>query len=297
MKVLIFGGSGYIGTELVRLLIERYGASNVVVFDLIKGIVEGVEYIVSDITKKDEVKKAIHSHKPDAIVNLAAVHYIPYCIEHPKEVVKINVDGVRNILDSIKEVDGYSPRFVFASSASIYGSHDKVIRENFAKIPNDVYGESKLHAEQVILENYSNYALLRMFNVAGNKDPNPHLMPKVVEKALKNEPIELGNRLSKRDYVDVIDVANAYILAIESKDTIVCNIGTNVATSVEELVDLILDKTDSKSEVSYSEPKFIRKADAPLLQADISEAERVLGWKPKKQLPEIIESAIKAFKV
>lgn len=303
MKIIIFGGGGYVGLELCKLLSRNShditiadnfsngdAAARKKAFDL------GVSIAEVNIADTDEVNTVMQAFKPDIVYNLAAIHYIPYCITHPTEVFQANISGTQNIITSIKSLDHIKPRLIFSSSASVYGSLDRPCREDDPYNPNDIYGASKVAGELLIRHQLDDYTILRFFNIIGGKDPHPHLTPKVIENVISNKPLRLGTRYARRDFVDVRDVADALYLAKDAPSNRIFNVGTGSTYSVEELVETVKEVINNHDfDVRYETPSNMRENDAPYLCADIEEAKRTLRWFPRHSFEDSIVSSIKSY--
>ncbi len=293
-NVLITGGAGFIGFTLAKKLIsERY---NVTTFDNFSNQSKNysgdyLSTIQGDITNRDDVTNCVRTTKPDIIVHLAAQHYIPFCIENPITTKKINVTGTKNILEAIKEFSRKT-YFIFTSSASVYAPKDKAHQETSEIGPLDVYGKSKVEAEN-ITKTYANfydieYTILRLFNVYGFGDSTPHLIPTIIKQVKNGSVIKLGNLAAKRDYIYLDDVVNGFMSAIKNIEVgknQTFNLGSGKAYSAIEIVDDIGNNIQKRLIIKV-ENKRIRKNDRPILFADISKTNKYLGWKPRYNLHE-----------
>jgi UDP-glucose 4-epimerase len=202
---------------------------------------------------------------------------------------------------------------VFSSSASVYGvPENSPIREDHPKFPISPYGLTKLFAENLLIDFSNAYGInvscIRYFNAAGSsyKDnigeshsPEEHLIPRLIQRAIANEQIELfGNDYNTRDgyairdFVHVEDLAELHILALNynraEKKNLIINAGSGVGYSVREILDKISELIPIKSYVDS--PR--RKGDPDILVSDIAMAEKILGWKPAKSIDDIIMSAL-----
>jgi UDP-glucose 4-epimerase len=290
-RILITGGNGYVGREVTRLLYEHHEVcvadslrKNSVRFspdELNKFRFERV-----DITNGSELAKLISDFAPDVIVHLAAIHYIPECEQGPAETVQTNVVGTLNLLMAC------SPgiHFIFASSGAVYKPNARLHRESTAKLePSDVYGMSKLSAEQYVCyfagQRGFSATNVRLFNVIGPGETNPHVMPEIIAQLKAGrKKIKLGNLWPKRDYIHVRDAARGFASIAESKHTGQRTIRTvNLGTSKWFSVEVLLNKLKRISGVEFSierDKSRVRKIDRPFLGADIREIRRLFGWKP-----------------
>ena len=292
MKILITGGNGYVGRELTRLLYDQH---DVCVADVVRhGRVRFTEpelprirFERTDITSPSEVSELVADFRPDAIIHLAAIHYIPECENNPLLTVRTNVLGSITLLLAAPQ----GCRFVYASSGAVYVPDERPHRETTAAVgPSDVYGLSKLHGEQCVAYFARTRGLrgivVRLFNVIGPGETNPHLLPEIVAQLKAGRTtIQLGNLWPERDYIHVRDAARGFEATVFNHDvaigdTVTVNLGTSsphsVATIVCKLrrianIDFGLQQDDAR----------IRAVDRPYLAADNTEFRRLFGWSPK----------------
>ena len=158
-------------------------------------IKKGLTHLINEILKET---------KPDIVIHLAAVHFIPYCNEHPLQTLKINVLGTRYLLESCKE---YPPEvFFFASTAAVYPIRDEPNREDSEVGPSGIYGTSKLIGEDLVrlfhLETGVRALICRFFNMYGPNETNPHLIPEIINQIKTHgTTLKLGNLEAKRDFI------------------------------------------------------------------------------------------------
>lgn len=296
---MIIGGAGYVGYELTKLFVAN-GDAVCVVDNFSNGDVEARQKIIDlqsvvvcddSIVDHERVTTLIEEFHPDIVYNLAALHYIPYCIEHPDEVFDTNYRGLQYIIQALRPHP--ETKFIFASSASVYGSPNRQCNLDTATKPNDIYGASKLAGEGLIRHQLTNYVVMRLFNVYGNLDPHPHLIPKVAQAAVRNDNLELGTATAERDFVHVTDVANAFFIARQSQPGETHIIASGETHSVSDTVDMIYELAGSTGKVRYETPDNMREKDASYLSGDASTL-RVLGWTPKVNFETGLRSAIDA---
>lgn len=300
MRVLVTGGAGYIGSVAGSILLER-GYDVAVLDNLERGhrraVSDDAEFLDCDLRDADATVKAVSAANVEAVLHFAALHLVPESIERPDAYYRTNVVGGINLLDAVKQ-SGIG-KFVFSSTAAVYGVPRTLpITEDSPTRPINPYGHSKLMVEQ-ILHDYSErfgitYAALRYFNVAGARDklgedhrPETHIIPVAIEALTgKREaftvfgtdyPTEDGTAI--RDYVHVIDLVEAHILALEKLDRTLgaINLGTKNGFSVKQMVDAVELTTDRSLPVTYG-PR--RTGDPPSLVADSARARTVLDWEP-----------------
>jgi len=262
MRVLITGGSGFIGSHLAE---HFQGQAEVRVLDNLRtgfrSNLEGldVEFIAGSICDRDLVREAVQD--VDHVFHLAALVSVPESMEKPSECVDINVNGLINVLEASSSAG--VRKLCFASSAAIYGDNPAVPKlETMLPEPKSPYAITKLDGEYYCgmfqAEGRIQTACLRFFNVFGpRQDPNgPYAaaVPIFFQKALSGEPITIfGDGGATRDFIFVKDIVAALIFLAENESvTGVFNAGYGRQTSVKELAESILELTGSSSEIVYA---------------------------------------------
>jgi UDP-glucose 4-epimerase len=281
-----------VGREVVRMLYDQHAVC--VLDNLRSGPVrfqadELVKFRLDpiDITDASAVHRLMTEFAPDVVIHLAAIHYIPECEEQPGLAVQTNVDGTLNLLVAAPR----GCRFVFASSGAVYRPDDKPHSEADAVLgPSDVYGYSKLHGEHYVSyfagKRDLSAVVVRLFNVVGPGETNPHLLPEIVAQLKAGRrTLRLGNMWPKRDYIHVRDAARGFVAVALKEDrgtpgTLVVNLGTSQSYSVAEIVDKLkqIALIDFALEQEQSRQ---RKVDRPHLAADIHEIHSRFGWTPQ----------------
>jgi len=307
MKILVTGGAGYIGSVIVKKLIEN--EHEVVVLDnLSKGHKDAVHpkaiFIQSGLHNVKDLDETFKEFKFDAVIHMAANSLVGESVEKPKKYFRNNVVNGINLLNVMLKND--CKKIVFSSSAAVYGEPKKVpIKEGDETNPTNPYGESKLMFEK-IMDWYSkayglNYTSLRYFNAAGcdeeygeDHDPETHLIPLIIKTALGQRkeieiygtdyPTEDGTCI--RDYIHVSDLADAHILALDKNG--IYNLGSNKGYSVKQIIDTVKEIT--KKDIFVKEVEK-RPGDPAVLVADSEKIKKELGWKAKYELKGIIKSA------
>lgn len=301
MRVLVTGGAGYIGSVAVAMLLER-GYDVVALDNLQRGhldaVTEGAEFVQCDLRDPAATIEAVSAARVEAVLHFAALHLVPESVNHPAEYYRTNVVGGINLLDAVREAGIRT--FVFSSTAAVYGEPETLpIREDSPTVPINPYGSSKLMMERILADygqTYGiNYAIFRYFNVAGSRGrlgedhrPETHIIPVALEALTgKREQFTVyGSDYSTedgtavRDYVHVIDLVDAHILALEHLDRPlgVMNLGTRSGFSVSQMVEAVELTTDQRLPIVMG-PR--RPGDPPALIADSTRARELLGWDPR----------------
>jgi UDP-glucose 4-epimerase len=291
--VFVTGGAGFIGPHVVRRLLQ--GGSRVVSFDnymtgsaqALSGEGEGLEIVKGDVRDLAQVTDALVRARPNAILHLAAIHYIPYCNAHPAEAMDVNVTGTFNLLQAAKDVG--VTKVVMASSAAVYPIQDEACREDAPTGPTDIYGATKVALEALgqsfAAETGIPVTSARFFNVYGPGETNPHVIPDILAQLGGDGPVKLGNMTPKRDYVHVSDIADGLValLGSDHAEHRAYNIGTGSEHSVSELIEVLSGAVGRDIEV-VSEPGRKRRLDRQHLLSDISRMREEIGWEPRYTL-------------
>lgn len=302
-KVLIIGGAGFIGSNLVKKLM-RDGYHVFVYDNFSSGKISNLEFlskariIKGDILDHKKIVSCIKKIQPNTIFHLAAIHYIPDCNKNPQKTRRVNVDGTHNVLEAISAL---SPKsfFIFISSAAVYANSSKALKESNKTRPICIYGETKLAGEkitkQICTKNKIPFTTVRLFNVYGPNDRVPHVIPRIITQ-VKNqkENIELGNLQPKRDFIYVDDVSDALYKILEHKPkNRVYNIGTGKEHSVKEIAELFIKFLPRKNLRVLLRKNLIRKKERLHLKADIVKIKKELGWHPKISISKGIKLLLK----
>jgi len=312
VSVLVTGGAGYIGSHVVRLLAER-GDTVVVVDDLSTGRGSSVgdatllHLDLSSGSAVDELCRTIEEHDVHAVIHVAAQKQVGVSMERPGFYMRQNVGGMVNLLDAVETTD--VRQMIFSSSAATYGIPSTAeVDENASCDPINTYGETKLIGEWMCRRASDAWGLsvssLRYFNVAGAGWPDLgdsaslNLIPIVLDRLVRGaRPQVFGDDYATpdgsciRDYVHVLDVAEAHIIALDALGAAghqVFNIGTGLGSSVFEVIEEIGRSTglDTSPEVVARRP-----GDPARLVGNVDKVAAELGWRAKRGLPEIVASA------
>jgi UDP-glucose 4-epimerase len=310
MKIFVVGGAGYIGSICVELLLDE--GHEVIVFDNLSeghrlAVDERTAFIGGDLSRREEISGALEETKPEAVMHFAANALVGESMQNPSKYFRNNVAAGINLLDAMLEAG--VRRFVFSSTCAIFGPPERVpIEETLPQRPINPYGESKLMFEK-ILRWYDEihglqFVALRYFNAAGATEKfgedhrvETHLIPNVLKVAIGQKPqveiygtdYETPDGTCIRDYIHILDLSRAHILALRAKESAVYNLGTGGGASVREVIDICRDVT-GKEIPMVEKPR--RPGDPPRLIAASEKIKRELGWQPKfESLRAIIESA------
>lgn len=228
MRVLVTGARGFVGTALRAELADRWPGCEVL------GLTEPPE----DDICVDETMERVAAFMPNMVFHLAALHFVPWCREHPSETLWTNVIGTDRVLRATEEAS----TVVAASSAAVYGFADEPLAETCDLRPVDVYGESKVMNEVSLRQRAQRIGgrviAARLFNVVGLNDPVPHLFPLILRSRNATARLDLEGLRWARDYVHVEDVARSLVdlAAVGPSGFTAVNVCTSQPTTGWDLV-------------------------------------------------------------
>ena len=298
MRILVTGGTGFIGKYLVKSLLEK--GHNITIFDdfsnstkdSISSLIDkGIKVIEGDITKKSEIVSALKDI--EIVIHLAAKISVSESINNPEETFQVNVEGTKNVLAACKE--NHVKKIIAASSAAVYGEgiKDKKLTEELTTNPISPYGESKMRMEQEIhdfeLKHGINCIILRFFNIFGIGQTSEYagVITKFLEKIKNEQPLEIfGDGFQTRDFVSIEDIVYAINNAILYGKSGIYNIASGKATTINELAEFMISVSNKDLEIRHL-PEL--EGDIRNSEADISLAKIELRFSPKYGLDKIKE--------
>lgn len=312
MKILVVGGAGYIGSVCAELLLDE--GHGVTIFDNLseghrRALDSRAEFVEGDLVDRQSIERTMATQRPDAVMHFAANALVGESMQNPSKYFRNNIANGLNLLDAI--ISAGVGKIIFSSTCAIFGPPERVpIDETTPPRPINPYGESKLAFEK-ILRWYGEihglkFVSLRYFNAAGASAKfgedhrlETHLIPTVLKVALGQKPnveifgtdYETPDGTCIRDYIHILDLARAHILALNAAKSDFYNLGTGGGASVRDVIDSCRKVTGRKIDIVE---KARRPGDPPRLIASSEKIKRELGWKPQFQsLDAIIESAWK----
>ena len=298
MKYAVTGGAGFIGSHLVKNLVE-YGNELIVIDNLntgkkknIEKFSEKIDFFEVDIRDFNAIEDILKN--VDGIFHEAALASVQDSFRIPDEFFDVNVNGTENIFKIAKKL---GIKVVYASSSSVYGNPISIpIKENDDKNPFNPYAKTKLEDDK-LAEKYAKNGLkvigLRYFNVFGPGQSKEYagvikLFLERIQQGLP--PLINGDGLQVRDFVYVDDVVNANMLAMESNvNGEFFNIGTNSVVSVLDLANMIIKFSGLKLKPIHRPPV---PGDVKATQADITKAKMMLKWKPTTSIENWLKSTV-----
>ena len=312
MKILVTGGAGYIGSVVVEQLIAA--GESVVVFDNLSqghraAVHPAAVFVKGDLSDRAEIDGALSDHRPDAVMHFASRTLVGESMERPFLYLGDNIRTGLNLLESV--VEHGVKRIILSSTANLFDQPERMpIDESERIIPGSPYGESKFILERMLhwLDRIQGvrFASLRYFNAAGatptrgeDHRPELHLIPLVLQVALgKREKVTIFGEdyptrdgTCVRDYIHVIDLAQAHILALRALDrgSRLYNLGNGEGFTVKEVIDTAREVTGRAIRTDVG-PR--RAGDPAVLVAASDKLRKELGWVSQfPRVREIIESA------
>ncbi len=314
MRILVTGGAGYIGSFMAQRLLER--GDEVDIIDSMEVgnkelVPAGAKLHVGNLLDKEFVLNFFKKNKIDAVIHFAAYALAGESMTNPEKYFENNIQGGLNILDSMKSA---VPYFIFSSTCAIYGTPTKIpVTEDESKKPESAYGESKLTFEKV-LEWYDQIfgiknVRLRYFNAAGasldglrgeKHKVETHIIPIAIKAALNGEEFPLygtdyptPDGTCIRDYIHVLDLVEAHLLALDylrkENRSDYFNLGTGKGYSNLEILNTIEKVGGTKIKIKKM-PR--RSGDPSIIYADNTKAKKLLGFKPQySDIEKIIKTA------
>ena len=319
-QILVTGGAGYIGSHCVMALLNK--GYNVVIFDNLstghKEIVDtlkkygNVSFYEGDLLNIKDLELLFQQTNIDAVIHFAAFSQVGESVKDPQKYYINNVCGTINLLKTM--LDNDVKKIVFSSTAATYGEPQYIpIDENHPQNPINPYGQTKLIIEKIMDDYDKAYGLrsvrLRYFNVAGadseNRigewhEPETHLIPNILKSTfISGKTFEMygtdydtKDGTCVRDYINVEDLAEAHILALDYLNqggaTNYFNLGTNDGNTVKEVFNICEKVTEQSIDIKIM-PR--REGDPASLVADNSKAKKILKWIPEKDLTHSIKTA------
>ena len=303
--ILITGGAGYIGSVVASLLLKK-DKDIVIIDNLSTGDIETINrlkkikdflFIEADLANKDEIRGVFKSLKIDSIIHFAASISVPESVKDPLKYYKNNTINTINLVDLAVKFG--VKKFIFSSTAAVYGEGKRVVKESDALNPFNPYGRSKLFSEWVIKDAFNAYGLkyviLRYFNVAGASDDlefgqkeAKSLIKMVAKAAVEHSKVTIfgddyptKDGTGVRDYIHVMDLAIAHIKALDyldQNDFGIFNVGYNRGYSVKEIIDTMKKVSGVDFEVEVGKR---REGDIDMLIANNEEIINKMKWLPK----------------
>ena len=294
MRILITGGSGFLGHHLCRALLSAgHELTNI---DL-KPNVE-VKTVIGDIRDEELIDSVMAGQ--EAVFHLAGLIEAGESVEKPKIYIENNILGTLAVLEAMRKHQ--VKKFLFSSSAAIYGEPLRTpIQEDDRTIPINPYGVTKLAMEGLVSSYVNSYGMtgvaLRYFNLYGpgeNHEPETHAIPRFIQQISQDDEVTVwGDGSNKRDYIYIDDVVQAHLLALDLPQGYhYINLSGKNATSVNEIIQMLEEITGKMAQVKNYP---LRSGDSQELFADSSKAKQVIGWEAETDIRGGLEKTVEWF--
>lgn len=289
--IIVTGGLGFIGNELVRQL--KNAGEDVAVLDNRNRVAPAIEDLGDvpvyeiDITDKEKVQELFMRLQPHTVFHLAAIHYIPECNDNPERTLRMNVEGTESVLNAAASAG--VKKFLFASSGAVYADSTEKLPESAPIAPVDIYGWSKLFGEHLCnlntALNGTPTIICRLFNNYGPRETNMHIIPEIIKQLRSGDTLMLGNISTIRDYIHTQDCARALIKLAGccEGETRIVNVAHGNGFTVEEMIEKIKTITDRPINVT-TDTSRLRRNDKQTQVADISFLKKLTGWAPETSI-------------
>ncbi len=313
MNILVTGGAGYVGSVCAAELVKQ--GHHIVAFDNLtaghrQAVPEHIQFVRGDIADREKLKRVCKKHQVQAVMHFAASALVEESVRNPQLFYRNNVSGTLSLLEVLAELR--IRKLIFSSSAAVYGEPKSVpILEDHPVCPVNPYGETKLVIERALAWYHAAYgincAALRYFNAAGatqdlgeDHRPETHLLPRLLAAAsdpkgcfeIYGDDYPTSDGTCIRDFVHVLDIAQAHILALHSLSKLglrIYNVGHGKGYSIRAVVKAVEEIAGRKLDVRVGRR---RPGDPAVLVAGARKLARELKWKPRhSDLKNIIRSA------
>jgi len=306
-RLLITGGLGFVGSEICHSLSRESHVSLSVIDNESKGCrvnVAGLplKWVKADIQDRDVIENVFDEMKPEVVIHLAAMHFIPDCNRDPSQCMEVNVVGTENVLSACRK--SYIKRVIVTSSMAVYPIKDEANFEDDPAMPYDVYGESKLanefQAKRFQRETGIDTIVVRLTNVYGPRETNPHVIPEIMEQLVAGKTrMMLGNINPMRDFIHTTDSAigfSALALKPIAPGFHVVNLGSGKEYSIKQIVEM-LSKILKRPIEPIEDPTRYRDVERMHLLCEISRIKALVGWTPSKNITEGLRDLCKWYGV
>lgn len=306
MKILVTGGSGFIGCHLIPRLLDSghdvYCLERYVTGRYVLGGRRMVKTMFGDLRDHFAIRKVIREVQPDAVIHLASISPVSYSYDHPIEVIETNFMSTVNLVECCLREIPHFKQFLFAGTSEEYGNQKEIpIKENAELRPNSPYAVSKVAADKYLQYMYDAYnfpiTILRNFNTYGRKDNSHFVVERTIMQMLQKKDVRLGDPNPVRDFLYVDDHVSSYLTCLNNEKAIgeVFNFCTGRGTSITQLVENLTDLTDFQGDIEWNTiPR--RPFDIAVLVGDYSKTKHIFGWNPKYSFGEGLKLTVDFWK-
>jgi GDP-4-dehydro-6-deoxy-D-mannose reductase len=295
--ILVTGSEGFVGSHLIKALSEE--SYEVVATCLPQLIPKKGKYVALDILNLDLVVEVVKQHEPDMIFHLAAISSVAKSFRDRAIAYNTNISGTANLLEAAKSLSKKA-KFFFVSTCEVYGGGVNLTEDTPVVLKNP-YAISKYAAELICSDFQSDgleCVILRPFTHTGPGQAETFVLPTIakqiseIEKGKRAPLIELGNVEAKREFLNIGDIVDAYLLALakcESGETY--NVSCGTGHTIAELVEMFAKLAKKAFDLRIN-PVKVRKVDIPVLLGDGSKFSKLTGWSPKVKIEKTLEDLL-----
>lgn len=303
MKIIVTGGSGFLGTHMIRALIAQgHNIKNIDLQPSRDTVNENFKTVIADIRDTEKMKQEIID--ADVVFHFAGLIEAGESVKFPQKFIDNNISGTLSVLEAMKANN--IKTIIFSSSAAIYGEPQNIpITEDDRSMPINPYGMTKLAMEGLIssyvqLHGFTGVAL-RYFNLYGpgeNHQPETHAMPNFIKQVYENRDVEIfGNGEHQRDYIHVSDIVDAHLKALDfalknPNQYHYMNLSTEKPSTTLEIAETIIRVMGSNSKI-INLPE--RPGDPLVLTASAQKAHELIGWEAQVALKDGIKETVEYF--
>ena len=304
MNALIIGGAGFVGAYLIKRLASEKGCNVTATKLPYEALEADCNAVNLDILDPQQVCEVLSELRPDCIFHLAAQSSVKLSWERPQLTVDVNIKGAVNVLEAVRTLD-YKPKVLLIGSGEEYGfvreGESPVNEENPLRAGN-IYAVTKA-CQNMLGSVYArayglDVIMIRAFNHIGAGQLPTFVVSDFckqaaeIEKGIAEPVIKVGNLSAKRDFSDVRDVVNAYVLLSKhGKSGETYNVGSGKAVEIKKILDIVVSKATADIRIEI-DPKKLRPVDVPVIEADISKITADTGWKPEISLEDTITGVL-----
>jgi len=305
-NVLVTGGAGFIGSNIVKELVKD--RANVIVYDNfssgdmlnLEEVKDSIKIVTSDILHP-RFRTVLIENDVEYVFHLAAEPYIPKCYYYPAKFLEVNALGTLKVLRACKEAK--VKRIIHYSTSEVYGTAKYVpMNEDHPTRPLSTYAASKLAADRLCYTLFHEHkvpvVILRQFNAYGPGETQPYVIPEIITQLSNSNEVKLGNVKARRDFTYVEDAAKGAIklMMCPGIEGEVVNMGSNKNYSIEELALVTGELMGYNSTKIVIDTKRLRPIDVDVLLCDSSKARKLFGWQPEIDINEGLRRTIEWFK-
>ncbi len=304
-RVLVAGGAGFVGSQLVRELADQ--GAKVVVFDNFQTgardnlaeVRDAIDVVNGDLLDEWSVLEAFRAYRPELVFNMAAETFVPTAFDVPKRFLRINVDGHLNLLMACRH-HGIG-RIVYASSAEVYGNPPPgPLNEDHPLGAANTYAVTKLAADRLCFTLQQEHGIpvvaARLFNAYGPRESEPYVIPEIIAQLHAGGPLRLGNLEARRDFTYVEDTARALVAIMKSdiEPGTAVNVGSGRTHSVREVAQALGRIFDRDVSIVVDEAR-VRPHDIVHLEADTTRLRERTGFRPEVDLDDGLRRTVRWF--